>query len=96
MSRYYENLVDELLANEITPMITIFHWDLPQGLYDRYGGFLNKEEYVQDFANYSRLLFTRLGSKVKYWITYNEPWCSSILGYSLGVFGKLAPKFGPS
>lgn len=55
-------------------MITIFHWDLPQEIYSRYGGFLNKNEYVQDYANYARVLFSKLGAKVKYWITYNEPW----------------------
>ncbi|KAI7152812.1 glycoside hydrolase family 1 protein, partial [Hortaea werneckii] len=48
--QYYVNLVDELVANGIVPMITLFHWDLPQALYDRYGGFLNKEEYVQDYV----------------------------------------------
>ncbi|KAK4626183.1 Beta-glucosidase 1B [Fulvia fulva] len=84
--QYYEHLVDELLANGITPMLTLFHWDLPQALYDRYGGFLNKDEYVLDYVSYSRLIFERLGPKVRYWITYNEPWCSSILGYADGYF----------
>ncbi|RMY97254.1 hypothetical protein D0864_04864, partial [Hortaea werneckii] len=84
--QYYVNLVDELVANGIVPMITLFHWDLPQALYDRYGGFLNKEEYVQDYVNFARVMFGALGSKVKYWITYNEPWCSTILGYSIGQF----------
>lgn len=72
--QYYVDLVDELHANDIEPMVTLFHWDLPQGLYDRYGGFLNKEEYVLDFTNYSRLMFQTLGTKVTKWITYNEPW----------------------
>ncbi|KAK0882829.1 Beta-glucosidase 1B, partial [Friedmanniomyces endolithicus] len=67
-------------------MVTIFHWDLPQALYDRYGGFLNQEEYVQDYVHYARVLFEAMGSKVKYWITYNEPWCSTVLGYSIGQF----------
>ncbi|KAI7482304.1 glycoside hydrolase family 1 protein [Hortaea werneckii] len=84
--KYYVNLVDELVANGIVPMITLFHWDLPQALYDRYGGFLTKEEYVQDYVNFARVMFGALGSKVKYWITYNEPWCSTILGYSIGQF----------
>ena len=84
--QYYVDLVDELLANDIQPMVTLFHWDLPQGLHDRYGGLLNKEEYVKDFVSYSKLMFKTLGSKVKFWITYNEPWCSSVLGYSIGQF----------
>ncbi|KAI7228135.1 glycoside hydrolase family 1 protein [Hortaea werneckii] len=84
--QYYVNLVDDLVANGIVPMITLFHWDLPQALYDRYGGFLNKEEYVQDYVNFARVMFGALGSKVKHWITYNEPWCSTILGYSIGQF----------
>jgi beta-glucosidase len=84
--QYYVDLVDELLANGIQPMVTLFHWDLPQGIHDRYGGLLNKEEYVKDFVSYSKLMFKTLGSKVKFWITYNEPWCSSVLGYSIGQF----------
>ena len=84
--RYYKDLVEELVANDIEPMVTLFHWDLPQTLYDRYGGFLNKDEYVLDFVSYARLMFKTLGEKVNFWITYNEPWCSSILGYSTGYF----------
>jgi beta-glucosidase len=49
-------------------------------------GMLNKEEFVEDFENYARVCFKAFGSKVKYWITFNEPWCSSILGYGTGLF----------
>ncbi|KAK5730686.1 hypothetical protein LTR15_000623 [Elasticomyces elasticus] len=84
--QYYVNLVDELHANGIVPMVTIFHWDLPQALHDRYGGFLNQKEYVQDYVRYARVLFEAMGPKVKHWITYNEPWCSTIHGYAIGLF----------
>lgn len=67
-------------------MITLFHWDLPDELDKRYGGLLNKEEFVADFAHYARLVFKAFGSKVKHWVTFNEPWCSSVLGYNVGAF----------
>ena len=82
---FYVKFVDDLLAAGITPMVTLFHWDLPNELVVRYGGLLNKEEFVADFANYSRVMFKAL-PKVKHWITFNEPWCSSILGYNTGLF----------
>jgi beta-glucosidase len=66
-------------------MITLFHWDLPDNLHKRYGGPLNKEEFVADFANYARVMFKAL-PKVKHWITFNEPWCSAVLGYNVGLF----------
>ena len=69
----------------IVPLVTLFHWDLPEGLDARYGGLLNKEEFVADFAHYAKVLFEAL-PKVQYWITFNEPWCSSILGYNTGLF----------
>ncbi|KAK3071002.1 hypothetical protein LTR53_009450 [Teratosphaeriaceae sp. CCFEE 6253] len=84
--QYYLNLVDELLAAGIVPMVTLFHWDLPQGLHDRYGGFLNQKEYVQDYVRFAEVMFEAIADKVKYWITYNEPWCISVLGYSIGQF----------
>jgi beta-glucosidase len=77
--------VNDLLAEGITPFVTLFHWDLPDELDKRYGGLLNKEEFVADFAHYSRTCFEAL-PEVKHWITFNEPWCSSILGYSTGFF----------
>lgn len=67
-------------------MVTLFHWDLPDQLDKRYGGLLNKEEFVADFAHYARTVFEAFGSRVKYWITFNEPWCSSVLGYNTGEF----------
>jgi beta-glucosidase len=78
--------VDDLRAADIEPLITLFHWDLPDNLHKRYGGMLNKGEFVKDYENYARACFEAFGSKVKFWITFNEPWCSSILGYSTGLF----------
>lgn len=82
---FYVRYVDALLAAGITPFVTLFHWDLPQGLHDRYLGMLNKVEFQKDFEHYARLCFERL-PKVKHWITLNEPWCSSVLGYNTGLF----------
>ena len=84
--QHYVKFVDDLHAAGIEPMITLFHWDLPDNLHKRYGGMLNKEEFVKDFENYARVCFKAFGSRVKFWITFNEPWCSSILGYSTGLF----------
>ncbi|PKX93857.1 glycoside hydrolase family 1 protein [Aspergillus novofumigatus IBT 16806] len=84
--QHYIKFVDDLLAAGITPLVTLFHWDLPDALDKRYGGLLNKEEFVADFANYARVMYNAFGSKVKYWITFNEPWCSSVLGYNVGQF----------
>ena len=84
--QHYLKFVDDLLEAGITPMLTLFHWDLPEELQKRYGGFLNKEEFVADFAHYARLVYKAFGSKVKHWITFNEPWCSSVLGYNNGSF----------
>ncbi len=82
---HYAKFVDDLLAAGIEPYITLYHWDLPDGLDKRYGGLLNKEEFPLDFEHYARVVFKAI-PKCKYWITFNEPWCSSILGYSSGYF----------
>ncbi|EKG18229.1 Glycoside hydrolase family 1 [Macrophomina phaseolina MS6] len=84
--QHYVKLADDLIAAGITPMVTLYHWDLPDELDKRYGGLLNKEEFVADYVHYARVVFKAFGSRVKYWITFNEPWCSSILGYSTGLF----------
>ncbi|CAN7135025.1 unnamed protein product, partial [Brassica rapa subsp. narinosa] len=80
---FYNDLIDELLANGITPLATLFHWDTPQTLEDEYNGFLS-EEAVNDFKDFAALCFEEFGDRVKLWVTLNEPWVYSIGGYDTG------------
>ncbi|XP_069134731.1 LOW QUALITY PROTEIN: lactase/phlorizin hydrolase-like [Argopecten irradians] len=82
---YYNNLIDGLLAENIQPMITLYHWDLPQALQLKYNGWLN-DSMVDIFADYAEFCFQHFGDRVKFWITFNEPWIVSWLGYSVAVF----------
>lgn len=91
--QYYNNLIDELVANNITPFVTLFHWDIPQALEDRYGGMLNQEKYTPDFLRYARLCFSRFGDRVKHWITYNEPGVYTLAGYAAGVHAPARSSF---
>lgn len=59
---YYNNLIDELLNNSIEPIVTLYHWDLPDALEQR-GGWLN-EETVEHFVNYADVCFKLFGNKV--------------------------------
>jgi beta-glucosidase len=79
---FYDRLVDELLSKRIEPTVTLYHWDLPQALYDQ-GGWQVRST-VQAFAEYTEIMVRRLGDRVKQWITLNEPWVSSILGHLIG------------
>jgi beta-glucosidase len=80
---FYDRLVDELLANGIEPYATLYHWDLPQALEDR-GGWPARDT-VGAFAEYVEAVVARLGDRVGNWITQNEPWVISWLGYGLGL-----------
>jgi beta-glucosidase len=79
---YYNNLITELLNNNIEPCVTLYHWDLPQYLEDN-GGWGNRTTCF-DFVEYAETCFKALGDRVKSWITFNEPWCISQLGYFRG------------
>lgn len=80
---FYDRLVDALLGVGIDPWITLYHWDLPQALEDE-GGWTNRAT-VDAFVGLADAVSRRLGDRVKSWITHNEPWCSSVLGYATGT-----------
>jgi beta-glucosidase len=89
---FYDRLVDGLLEREITPWVTLYHWDLPQMLEDQ-GGWPNRD-MADSFAEYVDAVTRRLGDRVTNWITLNEPWCSAFLGYFVGEHapGRKAPE----
>ena len=80
---FYDRLVDALLAKGITPAATLYHWDLPLPLHER-GGWLNRET-AYAFADYAEIVAQRLGDRVDWWITQNEPWVAAFLGYGVGI-----------
>jgi len=83
---FYSRLVDYLLARGITPVATLYHWDLPLALHQQ-GGWCNRETAF-GFAEYAEVVAQRLGDRVRWWVTQNEPWCTAYLGY---VTGEHAP-----
>ena len=83
---FYERLVDQLLAAGITPLATLYHWDLPQALDDR-GGWLNPD-IAHWFADYAAVVYRALDDRVPLWATINEPWVVADGGY---MHGALAP-----
>jgi len=81
---FYDRLVDGLLSRGIEPWLTLYHWDLPQTLHDA-GGWPERES-INWFARYTQIMVDRFGDRVTNWITINEPWVSSFLGYRDGIF----------
>lgn len=76
---FYERIVDALLESGIKPVVTLYHWDLPQYLGDEDGWLNRKTAYA--LADYTSVVANRLGDRVDTWTTLNEPWCSSYLSY---------------
>ncbi|MEP6480386.1 MAG: GH1 family beta-glucosidase [Rhodoglobus sp.] len=83
---FYSRLVDSLLEKNITPWLTLYHWDVPQKL-EELGGWTNRDTAYR-FVEYAADMHDALGDRVTNWTTLNEPWCSSFLGY---IGGEHAP-----
>jgi beta-glucosidase len=83
---FYDRLIDGLLERDITPNLTLYHWDLPSEL-QAIGGWTNPK-VVDLFAEYAAKMSSRYGDRVKYWATMNEPWCVAWLG---NLTGEHAP-----
>jgi beta-glucosidase len=80
---FYRALVDELLGQGIEPVITLYHWDLPQAL-ESEGGWTARAT-AEHFAGYAETVAGALGDRVRRWTTINEPWCAAMLGYGAGI-----------
>ncbi|WP_116950379.1 GH1 family beta-glucosidase [Jiangella endophytica] len=80
---FYSRLVDGLLERGIAPVVTLYHWDLPQPLEDA-GGWPARDTAYR-FAEYAAHVGAALGDRVDTWTTLNEPWCSAYLGYGSGA-----------
>lgn len=92
---FYDRLIDELLANNIQPYVTLFHWDFPLALYYR-GGWLNRDS-ADWFAEYTQVVVRALGDRVRFWMTMNEPSVFTVLGHLAGIHApgdRLSPADG--
>jgi beta-glucosidase len=79
---FYARLVGLLRSEGIEPVVTLYHWDLPQALQDR-GGWANRAT-ASAFVRYAEVVHDALGAEVNTWMTLNEPWCTAFLGYASG------------
>jgi beta-glucosidase len=80
---HYSQLIDALLEKDIEPLVTLYHWDLPQALQDE-GGWRNRAT-VDAFAEYAHACFDAYGDRITRWCTINEPWVHGILGHADGL-----------
>ncbi len=84
---FYDDLIDQLLANNIEPFITLYHWDLPVALNSL--GAWQSREVVDDYVDFATFMFNHYGDRVKYWITFNEPMIFTFYFSVLGAYGKM-------
>jgi len=91
---FYRRLVDELLEAGILPWLTLYHWDLPQAV-EEVGGWTSRDT-AERFRDYAELVHGALGDRVTRWTTFNEPLCSSLIGYAGGEHapGRQDPRAG--
>jgi beta-glucosidase len=91
---FYDRLVDELLDAGILPWLTLYHWDLPQALEEK-GGWASRDTAYR-FRDYATAVYDALGDRVDHWTTFNEPLCSSLIGYAGGEHapGRQEPRAG--
>jgi beta-glucosidase len=82
--KFYHNLIDEVLAAGMKPIVTLYHWDIPQALQDKYGAWLS-DKVIADFTAYADFCFKEFGDKVKFWATLNEPDVFVKMGYRYGI-----------
>jgi beta-glucosidase len=82
--QYYNNFINELIANGIEPHVTLYHNDLPQVLQDEYGGWISPKS-TRDFVGFADVCFREFGDRVKHWTTFNEPNAISLVGHDFGV-----------
>lgn len=87
---FYKRLLDCLHKHDITPHATLFHWDSPQALEDRYGSWRSRQ-MAYDFADYVEATVSRLADRVRHWMTINEIMCFAKMGYHVGEVGQHAP-----
>lgn len=81
---FYNALIDDLIAHGITPLVTLYHWDLPACLQDEYGGWLSPR-IVADFTYYCQVCFANFGDRIRHWIILNEPNIFTQQGYLLAL-----------
>lgn len=81
---FYRQVLQRLHDEGIKPLVTLYHWDLPAALEDRYGGWLNRQ-IVEDFVHYADVCFMAFGDLVETWIILNEPNIFTSLGYQLAL-----------
>lgn len=81
---FYNDLINELIKHRIEPILTIYHWDLPQALQDEYGGWESRQ-IIKDFTNYCITLYQAFGDRVRYWVSLNEQNVFTRLGYQTAM-----------